>query len=274
MVAEQDVGNLNKVNRMSPSSISSLESCPRSWWRQRVEGVRSVEGSAGKFGKAFGRALQRTLGAAVNLASPDAANYMDPLDPEGLDAVNWYMKQPGAWQPKPGLLAEVPVVVTPDRWADLCRHLDLAPPVWRIPIVGYLDLVDPALRTGAGIAFLETKTSKRTEFRDYYAPQSYFYLAALGLADPADPPLHADLHLLVRLASGYKFGQWRLDASMENMRWMAERYNATLNYAHSLLSATVPPPLPARPGPTCAWCPDELTCHAPCAVRPRELGVD
>lgn len=229
------------MEHISHSSIQLFIDCPRHWFAKYVDKLITPAGDAAAFGTGFDQAIAARVVPGSEVVA---------CDPDVLNAVEFYLAQPRAWDRAQD--AQVKIELDPDQWAVLAEYYGSCTEI-PVPLVGYVDLVR-TMEDGIRRELLDLKTSSRKEFRPSWSVQTMLYAAALRAA-------RIGVHLLVRRANGsFDFAAYEHCPNHNDYRWVL---NYVGFYANQLTEATkyaCSDDLPAKPGYWCAWCPVKLEC--------------
>ncbi len=256
-------------NHLSFSAINQFDTCPKSWFSQRVLGKKQTAGDAASFGLAFEDKVLKAL-KIPNEKEPegdDRAAVEGQMLREVEAAVEKYLGTANSLaQCPPGtLVAQRKIEITPEQWGTLADCYGAAGEI-HLPIIGYIDVLHTDTM-GLRRTVYDLKTTSDSRMKETWMLQVILYalveraqkVEIHALIKPADRPtkkprpegwvpnFHTALYAYRPTDSTFQWAMTRLGYYAGLMR-QAEKSSLDR--------------MPAKPSYACAWCPEKDTCEA------------
>lgn len=256
-------------NHLSFSAINQFDTCPKSWFSQRVLGKKQSSGDAASFGLAFEDTVLKTLNIP-NEKEPEGdprAAVEGQMLREVNAAVERYLGSANSLaQCPPGtLVAQRKIEITPEQWGTLADCYGAAGEI-HLPIIGYIDVLhtDP---TGLRRAVYDLKTTSDSRMKETWMLQVILYalveraqlVRIHALIKPADRPTKKPRP--ADWLPNFQTAFWEYRPTDSTFQWAMTRlgYYAGLMRQAEKLSLER---MPAKPSYACAWCPEKDNCEA------------
>lgn len=166
------------------------------------------------------------------------------------DAVSGYLCQEHAF--RTATQSQVPINITPGQWEMMGEIHGFSAEIAR-PIVGFIDLYDPATRS---LIDLKTSSAKRTSWT--WAMQVIIY----AMAKQANS---ARIHLMTRTATA-KYYDFLVPVNKTNIKWAMQAFTHHANMIEQWLADGAGDHLPRTPDYWCGWCPAKMDCPAQAVI--------
>ena len=256
-------------NHLSFSAINQFDTCPRSWFSQRVLGKKQSAGDAASFGLAFEDGVLKAL------------NIPNEKEPEGDDraavegqmlreveaAVEKYIGTANSLkQCPPGtLVAQRKIEITPEQWGTMADCYGAAGEI-HLPIIGYIDVLhtDPM---GLRRTVYDLKTTSDSRMKETWMLQVILY----ALVERAQK---VEIHALIKppdrptkkprpegWVPNFQTALYAYRPTDSTFQWAMTRLAFYAGLMRQAEKSSLDR-MPAKPSYACAWCPEKDSCEA------------
>lgn len=256
-------------NHLSFSAINQFDTCPKSWFSQRVLGKKQVAGDAASFGLAFEDGVLKTL-KIPNEKEPegdDRAAVEGQMLREVNAAVEKYLGTANSLaQCPPGtLVAQRKIEITPEQWGTMADCYGAAGEI-HLPIIGYIDVLhtDPM---GLRRTVYDLKTTSDSRMKETWMLQVILY----ALVERAQK---VEIHALIKppdrptkkprpegWVPNFQTALYAYRPTDSTFQWAMTRLAFYAGLMRQAEKSSLDR-MPAKPSYACAWCPEKDACEA------------
>lgn len=256
-------------NHLSFSAINQFDTCPKSWFSQRVLGKKQTAGEAASFGLAFEDGVLKAL-KIPNEKEPegdDRAAVEGQMLREVEAAVEKYLGTANSLaQCPPGtLVAQRKIEITPEQWGTLADCYGAAGEM-HLPVIGYIDVLHTDTM-GLRRTVYDLKTTSDSRMKETWMLQVILY----ALVERAQK---VEIHTLIKppdrptkkprpegWVPNFQTALYAYRPTDSTFQWAMTRLAFYAGLMRQAEKSSLDR-MPAKPSYACAWCPERDNCEA------------
>ena len=242
---------MNRINHYSVSSILKWKNCPRSWWADKVLGMKKESSFAASFGSQYDQLIAYKLGLKPSDKREDDTPIEEQELVEGVEqAVELYFQQDHAVKKEDAKSTQKKIEIKPHEFTLFAEELGLSLEIKK-PIIGYIDLIE---QRGIQTSIIDLKTSSRRGMRSDWAFQLLIYC----IAEQID---FAKIQLMTKTKTP-AFYQYPIIVTPEAKAWALSTFSFYANQIEQALKDGSGDSLSRNIDYWCSWCGELDECPA------------